>query len=225
MLRRVSPDGARVLVVGPRSYAGGAVAQDLRAAGFDVEVLDRRDALAAARVRQPAAVVAFDGPGNGWIREAGHDPALASIPVVGATALDPARPRFVPFLTPVRWDAVLRSGEQHQAGVPARRVREAIAGGPRRPVKRGETLGAWLCTAGSVLTVLGFAVLFWDLAAVARGAAARTVAWMIPYTAGMVSGDLGVRLAVGQRPRLRWWTWVLAVLSATLLAAAWLVRS
>ncbi len=212
-------------MVGADTYAGRALADDLRTAGFDLEVARRgRDALASARARPPEAMVGFLAP-TGWVRAAARDPALSRIPVVGVFPnaasgtrgrdTDLGFPAFFTFFVPGRWDRTVPPGDVYVPGAAAAAVRGAIAAGPRAPVTGRERLGFAMCHAGTVLVLIAFAAFLWELGETFRGARpAVQMAMIYPYAAAQVCGDLGARFALGLPARIGRFTWWFVVLAA-----------
>jgi hypothetical protein len=206
----VSPTSGVVLLVHSGTQPSRAAESDLALAGFEVvSVTDGRALVEAARRHLPAAIVlgrpVDDASWRRWTR----DPASRGVPVVLLTR---GRPKQVAVPWPagafVRADAHVSAADLKRRGAAADAVRAAIARGDRAPTTRLERLGEALWHVGSVLDVVGLLVAIVGVAFTLTSGA-RGVLWGMPLLAvGNVLLDVGGRVGVGQRPGLRWQSWV-----------------
>ncbi len=168
---------------------------------------DPRTLLEAARGHDlAAAVVPEVMPGGLW-RRWKRDPHVGRIPVVAVASGRPTLPAW-PLLSLAQAGASVSATDLKRPGAAADAVRASIARGDTTPTRR-ERVGEGLWHVASVLKIVGFVIVIPALAGV------RTLGLMMGavalLSAADVLGDLGGRMELGRRLRLRWSTWVSVV--------------
>jgi hypothetical protein len=188
-----------------RTQLSRAAESDLAFAGFEVlTVTDPRTLLDAARGHTLTAVVVPDAMPRGVWRRWRRDPGVGRIPVVAITSGRPPFPLW-PLVSLVRAGATVSAADLKRPAAAADAVRASMARGDVISTHR-ERFGEALWDMASVLKAVGFLLVIPALMGV------RTLGLMMSavalLSAADVLGDVGGRVGLGRRVRLRWSTWV-----------------
>jgi hypothetical protein len=198
---------AKVLLLQARTQLSHLAENDLRLAGFDVlAVADPRILVDAARGHALAAAVVPDVMPRGAWRRWTRNPSVNRIAVVTLTAGRPY-PSW-PFASLVRAGATVSAAELKRPGAAADAVRTSIARGVMPPTSR-ERLGEALWGVASVLKWIGFLLFLAVFPRLMNVSTPRLLLGAVALLSSSdVLGDIGGRLSLNKRVRLRRWTWV-----------------